>query len=77
MPRLTNTGGVVVNVSDDTAGQLGRMGWQTVSGGYDDQTVPELKDEIRDRNADRDEDDHLVLTGTKAELIDVLTTDDQ
>lgn len=82
MARLRNSAGVVINVSDEKAVVLGSM-WQSVEGetstgptGYDALTVDELKDEIRKRNDDRDDDDRLALTGTKAELVASLEADD-
>lgn len=85
MPRLRNAAGVVVNVSDDTAANLGSE-WVSADEaqtspagaptGYDEMTVTDLKDEIRARNEDRDEDVRLPLTGSKAGLIDALTSDD-
>lgn len=85
MPRLRNAAGVVVTVSDDTASRLG-SGWvsageaQTLSAdtptGYQDMTVEDLKDKIRVRNEDRDEDERIPLSGSKSDLIAALTTDD-
>ena len=83
MARLTYTNGSVVNVSDDKVDGLLRSGFTTssgqapaTSGGYGDMTVDELKDEIRSRNEDRDDDTRLALTGTKADLIAALEADD-
>jgi len=80
MPRLRNTvSGVVVSTSDDTAAKLGR-GWEPVDGShpsaYDDLTIDKLKDEIRSRNESRDEDDRLLLSGSKSELVTSLEEDD-
>lgn len=82
--RLRNaTTGAVVNVSDSTAARLGPI-WEPAdttsagsTAGYDGMTVDELKDEIRTRNEERDEDDRLPLTGTKSDLIAVLEADDE
>jgi hypothetical protein len=83
--RLTHPNGSVVNVSDEKVDGLLRRefvaGSRTeagTSGGsrYDDMTVPELKDEVRSRNKDRDDDTRLALTGTKAELVAALQSDD-
>lgn len=80
MRYRNRTTGVVVDVRDDK--QMGR-GWepdgaapQDTSDGYDGMTVDELKDEIRSRNTDRDDESRLLLTGTKADLVDQLTNDD-
>ena len=72
--------GVTVTVRDGHPG-LGR-GWDPVDGNqptgtdYNDLTVQELKDEIRDRNDTRDDADRLQLTGSKAELVASLESDD-
>lgn len=78
MPRLRNSAGSVVNVSDATAARLGagRAPLDGAAGGYADMTVTDIKDEIRARNETRDEDDRLPLTGSKADLIAALTADD-
>lgn len=84
--RLRHSGGAYVGVpaskvdrllsagfslDDDTDGQAASS-----PEGYEAMTVDELKDEIRARNEDRDDDARLPLTGTKAELVAVLEADD-
>lgn len=44
---------------------------------YDTWSKDELKSEIDNRNEDRDEDDQMAVSGTKAELIARLREDDQ
>jgi hypothetical protein len=85
MARLRNASGVVVTVDDAKVARLG-IGWEPVgdsssSGsqaeGYEALTVDELKDEIRARNENRDDDTRLALTGNKAELVAALEADDE
>lgn len=77
MRRLRNKRtGVIVRVRDDKP--MGHE-WEPVDGShsaYDDMTVAELKDEIRGRNEGRDEDDRILLTGSKADLVAALEADD-
>lgn len=53
----------------------GSTGTSAEKGSYGDLTVEQLKDEIRARNEDRDAD-HLPLTGSKADLVAALESDD-
>jgi hypothetical protein len=86
MPRFrSTTTGVVVSVSEANADRY-RTGWESLeattsgdssAGGYEAMTVEQLKDEIRTRNEDRDDEDRLPLTGTKAELVAALGADDE
>lgn len=56
----------------------GYVGSGTTADDYDAMTVDALKDEIRKRNDDgRDDDGRLALTGTKAELVASLESDDK
>ena len=84
MARVRFQNGVTASVDDAKVARLG-LGWESVEGspstdstaeGYDAMTVDQLKDEIRTRNTDRDDDTRLGLTGTKAELIASLEADD-
>lgn len=84
MPRLKSAvSGAIVSCSDETAALLGSE-WQAVdepaaadgNGGYGEWTIDELKSEIGDRNKDREEDDHIPVSGKKAELIARLEADD-
>jgi hypothetical protein len=73
--------GVEVDVRDDK--EL-YGDWESVGGssagseaeGYEALTVDELKDEIRSRNEDRDDETRLALSGSKADLIAALEADD-
>ena len=85
MARLRNTKtGVVVNTDDAKVVRLGR-GWEPDGGGttgsdaegYDALTVDQLKDEIRARNENRDDDARIALTGAKADLVAALEADDK
>ena len=83
MARLTHANGAVVNVPASDVDRLVRSGFTRSDGqaasspeGYEAMTVDELKDEIRSRNEDRDDDARLPLTGTKAELVAALEADD-
>jgi hypothetical protein len=44
---------------------------------YTEWKVAELREEIESRNAERDEEDHLSTSGTKAELVARLEADDE
>lgn len=82
MPRLRNVNsGVVVSVSDETAGRLDSE-WAPVDAdaesgsGYGDQKVADLKAEIAQRNEGREEADLIPGDGNKADLIAALEADD-
>jgi hypothetical protein len=80
MAQYVTPRGVVVEMSDAAARSVGyKPAGQTAttSEGYAGRTVDELKDEIRSRNEDRDDDARLPLTGTKAELVAALEADDK
>lgn len=81
MSRLKNRHtGVIVNVGDDLGARLGE-GWECLDessseSDYSAFTVPELREEIEDRNSGRDDDGLIPSDGLKADLVKVLEEDD-
>jgi hypothetical protein len=89
MPRLKSPTGVVVNVDDAKAKRLLSTGYkpakdeQKTSGKPDAPTSPhaskkvdELRQEIAERNADREDDAKIPSEGNKPDLIEALDADD-
>lgn len=83
MIRLRYTNGAVVEVPEEKAERLRRMGFSsadesdaTKPEGYAAMKVADLKAEIESRNEGRDEEGLLSAEGKKADLVATLEADD-
>lgn len=76
MPRLRNAAGVVVSVRDGKSVQGFAPVEDDASGGYEGQTVADLRAEIDRRNEGREEADRIPTDGKKADLVAALQADD-